>query len=221
MPDDLRIQQTISPRDGSVVVERILATPAEVDAVLDRAGTAQRAWRQVPLGERTEVVRRLVPWMVEHAADIGRELTLQMGRPIAHSPGEITRGFVERATWLADAAAGALADTDIVPRRDPGGGGGGGDRERRFIRHEPVGVVLVVAPWNYPYLCSVNAVVPALLAGDAVVLKVASQTPLVAERWAEGLAAAGLPDGGFHVGHAEPHTVGGIVADRRVGLVAF
>ena len=219
MPDELRIQQTISPRDGSVVVERILATPAEVDAVLDRAGTAQRAWRQVPLHERTAVVRRLVPWMVEHAADIGRELTLQMGRPIAHSPGEITRGFVERATWLADAAAGALADTEIAPLRESGGGGG--DRVRRFIRHEPVGVVLVVAPWNYPYLCSVNAVVPALLAGDAVVLKVASQTPLVAERWAEGLAAAGLPDGVFQFVHADHDTVAGVVADRRVGFVAF
>ena len=212
---ELRIQQTISPRDGSVVVERVLATRAEVDAVLDRATTAQRAWREVPLDERAAVVRRLVPWMVDRADNIGRELTLQMGRPIAHSPGEITRGFVERATWLADAASGALADTAIDPHPAEGSG------LRRFIRHEPVGVVLVVAPWNYPYLCSVNAVVPALLAGNAVVLKVASQTPLVAERWAEGLAAAGLPDGVFQFVHADHDTVGDMVADSRVGFVAF
>jgi acyl-CoA reductase-like NAD-dependent aldehyde dehydrogenase len=84
-----------------------------------------------------------------------------------------------------------------------------------------VGVVLVVAPWNYPYLCSVNAVVPALLAGDAVVLKVASQTPLVAERWAEGLEAAGLPEGVFQFVHADHDTVAAMVADPRVGFVAF
>ncbi|HEX5947415.1 MAG TPA: aldehyde dehydrogenase family protein, partial [Acidimicrobiales bacterium] len=236
MPDalEVRIQQTISPRDGSVVVERVLATRAEIDAVLDRATAAQRAWRRAPLDERAGVVRRLVPWMVEHAADIGRELTLQMGRPIAHSPGEITRGFAERATWLADAASGALADTEIDPESDfPHGSGRSSDQSsgenpsgvvsgvRRFIRHEPVGVVLVVAPWNYPYLCSVNAVVPALLAGNAVVLKTASQTPLVAERWAEGLAAAGLPEGVFQFVHADHDTVGDMVADPRVGFVAF
>jgi len=106
-----------------------------------------------------------------------------MGRPVTHSPLELTRGFAERATWLAGAAAGALADIEVEPREGC----------RRFIRHEPVGVVLVVAPWNYPYLCSVNAVVPALLAGDAVLLKVSSQTPLVADRWARAWRPRGCP----------------------------
>jgi acyl-CoA reductase-like NAD-dependent aldehyde dehydrogenase len=153
--------------------------------------------------------------MVERAGDIGRELTRQMGRPIAHAPAEITRGFAERATWLAGAAAEALADDEV----DAGPGRPAG--LRRFIRHEPLGVVLVVAPWNYPYLCSVNAVVPALLAGNAVVLKASSQTPLVAERWAEGLAAAGLPEGVFQAVHADHGTVSGMVADGRVAYVAF
>jgi acyl-CoA reductase-like NAD-dependent aldehyde dehydrogenase len=206
-----RVQRTVSPADGSVVAERPLATSAEIDAVLDRAVAAQRAWRRVPLGERVAVVERLVPWMVARAGDIGRELSRQMGRPIAHAPGEITGGFAERATWLAGAAAGALADTEIEPA--PG--------FRRFIRHEPVGVLLVVAPWNYPYLCSVNAVVPALLAGDAVVLKASSQTPLVAECWAEALAAAGLPEGVFHLVHTDHDGVARTVADDRVGYVAF
>lgn len=210
-PMQVQVQQTISPGDGSVVAERVLAGPAEVDAVLDRAVAAQRRWRQVPVRERVAVVERLVPWMGGRADDLGRELSRQMGRPVAHAPFEITRGFAERATWLAEAAEEALADTEIPPRAG----------FRRFIRHEPVGVVLVVAPWNYPYLCSVNAVVPALLAGDAVVLKVASQTPLVAERWAEGLAAAGLPEGVFQYLHAGHETVAGIVADDRVGFVAF
>lgn len=211
MPDTAPVQRTISPVDGSVIVERELATPAQVDAVLDRATAAQRSWRRAPLAERVAVVDRLVPWMVDRADDIGRDLTRQMGRPIAHSPFEISRGFAERATWLAGAAGEALADTELPPTAG----------FRRFIRHDPVGVVLVVAPWNYPYLCSVNAVVPALLAGDAVVLKVASQTPLVAERWAEGLAAAGLPEGVFQFVHADHDTVAGMVTDPRVGFVAF
>jgi acyl-CoA reductase-like NAD-dependent aldehyde dehydrogenase len=216
------VQRTVGPADGSVVAERRLATGREVDAVLAHAVAAQRGWRRVPVAERVALVAALVPWMVDRAAEIGRELSLQMGRPVAHAPGEITGGFAERARWLCAAAEGALADQDVSADGSAGGGGGtaaGG--LRRFIRHDPVGVVLVVAPWNYPYLCSVNAVVPALLAGNAVVLKPSSQTPLVAERWAEGLAAAGLPDGVFQFLHADHDAVAAMVADPRVGYVAF
>ena len=208
------LQRTVSPGDGSLVAERRLAAPADVDAVLDRAVVAQRSWRRVPVAERAALVEAVVPWMVDRAGEIGRELSRQMGRPVAHAPGEITGGFAERARWLCAAADGALADDDVRGDDAPGG-------LRRFIRHDPVGVVLVVAPWNYPYLCSVNAVVPALLAGNAVVLKPSSQTPLVAERWAEGLAAAGLPEGVFQFLHADHDAVAGMVADPRVGYVAF
>jgi acyl-CoA reductase-like NAD-dependent aldehyde dehydrogenase len=83
---DAPVQRTISPADGSVAVERPLVTSAEVEALLDRAVAAQRAWRRVPLAERVAVVERLVPWMVEHADAIGRELSWQMGRPVAHAP---------------------------------------------------------------------------------------------------------------------------------------
>jgi acyl-CoA reductase-like NAD-dependent aldehyde dehydrogenase len=204
-------QQTISPVDGSVYVERVLADAATVDAVLHRAVAAQRAWRSVPLPERVARLEPLVGWMVERAGEIGAELSWQMGRPVSQAPGEITRGFQERATWLLAAAAGALADEPLAPK----------EGFERFIRHEPLGVVLVVAPWNYPYLCSVNSVLPALLAGNAVVLKSASQTPLVSERWAEGLAAVGLPEGVFQYVHADHATVAGMVADPRVGHVAF
>ena len=205
------VQTTISPVDGSVVAERPLATATEADALLDRAVAAQRGWAEAGLARRTDVVRSAVRSMVEQAGAIGAELSWQMGRPVAHAPSELTRGFQERARWLLDAAEAALADEHQAPK----------DGFERFIRHQPVGVVLVVAPWNYPYLCSVNAVVPALLAGNAVVLKAASQTPLVAERWAEALAAAGLPAGVFQPVVADHDTVAGMVADRRVGYVAF
>jgi acyl-CoA reductase-like NAD-dependent aldehyde dehydrogenase len=207
----MNTQETISPVDGSVYATRTHATPAEVDAALAAAVAAQQSWRHVALDERVAIVRRFVDWMVERADDIGQELSWQMGRPIAHSPGEIRRGFRERATYLAEIAEEALADIDVGPAAG----------FRRFIRNEPLGVVLVVAPWNYPYLCSVNAVVPALLAGNAVVLKVASQTPLVAERYREGLAAAGLPEGVFQHLHTDHDAVASMVGDARVGFVAF
>ena len=79
------------------------------------------------------------------------------------------------------------------------------DGFRRFIRREPLGVVLVLAPWNYPYLASVNTVVPAIVAGNSVILKVAQQTPRVAEHYAGAFRDAGLPDGVFQFLHADPH----------------
>src|SRR5687767_4009688 len=92
---------------------------------------------------------------------------------------------------------------------------------QRFIRREPLGVVFVVAPWNYPWLTSVNAIVPALLAGNTVVLKMAQQTPLVAERYAQAFKSAGLPDGVFHFLHVDHEQVGRIIRDARVAYVAF
>ncbi len=113
-----------------------------------------------------------------------------MGRPIGQSPGEV-RGFEERARHMVAIAPQALADLDAGPR----------EGFRRFIRREPLGVVLVMAPWNYPYLTSVNSVVPALMAGNAVVLKHSSQTPLCAERFADAFREAGLPEGVFQFVH--------------------
>jgi acyl-CoA reductase-like NAD-dependent aldehyde dehydrogenase len=207
----MTIQQTVSPVDGSVYVTRPLATDAEIDAALDRAAAAQREWRRVPLEDRIAACRRMVAWMVERADVVAEELAWQMGRPVSQGPGEIVRGFRERAEHMLSIAAGALAD-DVLPAKDG---------FERFIRREPLGAVLVLAPWNYPYLTSVNAVVPAIAAGNSVVLKVASQTPLVAERWSEAFAAAGLPAGVFQHVHADHDAVAGMIGDERVGFVAF
>ena len=105
------------------------------------------------------------------------ELTWQMGRPIRYSPNEV-RGTLERARYMIDIAPEALADVDAGPKAD----------FTRFVRREPLGVVFTVAAWNYPYLIAVNSVVPAIMAGNAVVLKHSAQTPLCAERFAECFA---------------------------------
>ncbi len=206
-----RVQRTVSPIDGTLYVERGLASGKEVEGALERAVAAQKAWKKAPVAERAAVCRAMAAWCVERADALGEELTRQMGRPIAHTPFEIRRGFSERVNYMTGVAEAALADIAAEPR----------DNFQRFIRREPLGVVLVVAPWNYPWLTSVNAIVPAILAGNAVVLKMAQQTPLVAERYAEAFQAAGLPEGVFQFLHLDHEQVGRIVQDEQVAFVAF
>ncbi len=207
----MAVQRIVSPIDNSIVAERETITERDRAAVLDRAATAQREWRAVAVDARITICERAVSWFEAHADDVAAEITAQMGRPIAHSPYEITRGFQERARYMASLAPRVLADTDAPTK----------EGFTRFIRREPVGTVLVVAPWNYPYLTSVNTIVPALLAGNSVILKHATQTLLCAERWAEAFAAAGMPDGVFQVVHATHADVAALIADPRIGFVAF
>ncbi|HUQ73538.1 MAG TPA: aldehyde dehydrogenase family protein [Burkholderiales bacterium] len=211
MKNTPHIQRTISPIDGAVLVERPLAPDQDIEAALARSVQAQAKWRSVPVAERVAMVRRMVEWCVGRADTLGEELTRQMGRPIAYTPNEIRRGFQERATYLCSIAEGALADVAAEPKAG----------FQRFIRREPLGVVLVVAPWNYPWLTSVNAVVPAVLAGNSVILKMAQQTPLVSERYAEAFAAAGLPAGVFQYLHVDHAQTAKMIADPRIGFVAF
>ena len=208
---DKRMLKTITPIDGSVLLERPLATDAQIESNLAAAVAAQREWRRVPLAQRVAICRRMVEWCVAHADMLGRELTQQMGRPLAYTPNEIRRGFQERALYMCSITEQALADVAVEPKAG----------FERFIRREPLGVVLVVAPWNYPWLTSVNAVVPALLAGNVVILKMAQQTPLVAERYAEAFAAAGLPRGVFQYLHMDHAQTARVIGDARIAFVAF
>ncbi len=204
-------QRTISPVDGSVYVERPLASEAQIESALKAAVEAHRGWKHIPVAERAAIVRRMVEWCVARADELGTELAWQMGRPVTQSPNELRRGFQERALYMCTIAAEALSDLPVEKK----------EGFQRFIRREPLGVALVVAPWNYPWLTSVNAVVPALLAGNSVILKMAAQTPLVAERYGEAFAAAGLPQGVFQYLHMDHAQTARAIADPRIGYVAF
>jgi acyl-CoA reductase-like NAD-dependent aldehyde dehydrogenase len=206
-----RIQRTIAPIDGSVYVERELASGKQIEEALARAVTALQSWKHMPIAERISVCKLMLSWLLERADRIGEELTWQIGRPFAYSPNEIRRGFQERVNYMAGIAERELADIELEPK----------ENFRRFIRREPVGVVLALAPWNYPWLASVNAVVPAILAGNSVILKIAPQTPLVAERYAEAFKAAGLPEGVFQFLHIDHDQVAEVIRDSRIGFVAF
>ena len=205
------IQTTISPVDGSVYIERNLATHEQIETTLQRAADSQREWNHTPLHERAAICERMVQYMLDHVDAIAAEISWQIGRPIRFSPGEITRGFQERARHMVAIAPDALQDVATNPK----------EGFKRFIRREPLGVVLVLAPWNYPYLTSVNSVVPAVMAGNSVIVKLSDQTPLVAARYTEAFRAAGLPDGVVQHLHITHDDVARVIGDDRIGFVAF
>ena len=157
--------QCISPIDGSVYAMREILSPAEAHAAVIRAKTAQSDWAALPLSDRIELVQAGVAAVGAMNDDIVPELAWQMGRPVRYG-GEFG-GFNERASYMADIAQDALSPIEVEDS----------DAFRRLIKRVPHGLVLVVAPWNYPYMTAINTVAPALIAGNAVMLKHASQTP--------------------------------------------
>ncbi|MGQ0659025.1 MAG: aldehyde dehydrogenase family protein [Chromatiales bacterium] len=176
----------VSPVDGRELARRPALPDAALQATLAAARRAQREWVRVPVAERAAAMLRFLEAMRAMNDEIVPELALQMGRPVRYR-GE-WRSFEERVRYMVAIAEAALSP---VPPADPRPG------FERYIRREPLGLVLVIAPWNYPYITAVNTVVPALIAGNAVILKHAAQTILVGERFAAAMARADLPDGLF------------------------
>jgi len=202
--------QCITPVDGSVYVERETATADEIQQTLVAAAAAQQLWKKTPVAERQALCSKAVDAFVARKAEIAEELTWQMGRPLSQAPGEVA-GFEERARHMITIAADSLADLHPEPK----------DGFTRYIKREALGVVFIIAPWNFPYLTSVNAIMPALLAGNSVVLKHSAQTPLCAERLQQAFDAAGLPPGVFqylHLNHADTEAV---IESPLVNYVAF
>jgi acyl-CoA reductase-like NAD-dependent aldehyde dehydrogenase len=178
--------QIISPVDGRVFAERQYADIVQIEQALAAATAAQAQWKRRPVSERAAFCSAAVDAMLAMKDDIVPELAWQMGRPVRYGAGEL-RGFEERARHMIAIAPQALAALEADPLTG----------FRRYIKREPMGTVLVVAPWNYPYLTAVNTIIPALMAGNSVILKHASQTLLVGERFAEAMRRANLPEGLF------------------------
>jgi acyl-CoA reductase-like NAD-dependent aldehyde dehydrogenase len=183
MPELAKI---VSPVDGSLYASRPVAALSEIEAAVSAAKKAQNVWARTPIAERAAICEAAVIAMNAMVDDISLELAWQMGRPVRYGAGEL-RGFTERARHMISIAESALAPVDVDQK--PG--------FERFIQRVPLGLVFVVAPWNYPFLTAVNSIIPALMAGNAVLLKHASQTLLVGERFQQAFDAAGLPAGLF------------------------
>ena len=201
--------QCISPVDGSVYAERAPMSPDAARQAVARAHAAQNDWAARPLDERIALVRKAVAIIGQQNAEIVPELAWQMGRPVRYG-GEFG-GFQERANHMADIAASALAPISIEDS----------DHFQRYIKRVPHGAVLLIAPWNYPYMTAINAVAPALIAGNVVLLKHATQTLLVGERLARAFHAAGVPEAVFQNLYLDHATTAQLIADKSFGFVNF
>ena len=199
-----------SPVDDSAYVQCTYASDTDIAAALRASVAAQAQWRQTPMTERAKLCLRLVDALLEQKDRCSEELSWQMGRPIRYIPGELN-GFAERARYMISVAEQSLQD--LVFDDQPG--------FQRFIRRDPLGVVLAMVPWNYPYLTAVNTLIPALMAGNSYIMKPSSQTPLTAERLADAAATAGLPDGVFQYLYLDHEASNRLMCAPEIAYVSF
>ncbi|THV10606.1 aldehyde dehydrogenase family protein [Rhizobium rhizophilum] len=201
--------QCISPIDGSVYAERPAMSLEAATEAVGRARKAQKAWARRPLEERVQLVLKGVARLNEMSDEVVPELAHMMGRPIRYG-GEY-KGFNERSNYVAAIAADALAPLVVEASNN---------FERR-IEREPHGVVFVIAPWNYPYMTAINTIAPALMAGNTVVIKHATQTLLVGERMVRAFVEAGVPDDVFVNLFLDHQTTSALIAAGNFNFINF
>ncbi|KAI0131827.1 Aldehyde/histidinol dehydrogenase [Xylariales sp. AK1849] len=207
----VEVLTTISPTTNEPILTRNGLSASDLEELPAVSAKAFETWRQTPFTSRQIIVKKALKIIGEKKDELAQELTVQMGRPIAYTGVEITTA-VKRGDYLVKISEDTLKDTP-------------GEEEKgfkRFIRKTPVGPVLVIFAWNYPYLILVNSLVPALLAGNTVILKPSPQTPTIVEQVAKAFTEAGLPAGVlqyFHCG--SPTTIESIVRNPKIALVCF
>src|SRR6056297_3705525 len=204
-----KTQDLISPIDGSVYLTRDVLPRDAAFAAAKRARDAQADWAARPVAERIALVRKAGEIIGTQTDRMATELAHQMGRPIRYG-GEYG-GFDERLTYMADVAEEGLAPMEIEDSATA----------HRVIKRVPWGTVLVIAPWNYPYMTAINTVAPALIAGNSVILKHAAQTLAVGDHLAEAFHAAGVPEDVFQNLVLDHDTTSALITDRAVDFVNF
>ncbi|WP_170329361.1 aldehyde dehydrogenase family protein [Ruegeria arenilitoris] len=199
----------VSPIDGSVFAEREVLSRDAAFEVAGRARAAQAAWAARPMQERIDLVMAGVAAVGAMNDEIVPELAHMMGRPVRYG-GEFG-GFNERASHMAEIAEASLADIAV----------GEDETFKRYIKRIPHGVVFVVAPWNYPYMTAINTVAPALIAGNTVILKHATQTLLVGEQMAQAFHSAGVPEDVFQNVFLSHDVTNDLIAGNAFDFVNF
>ncbi|HLT41023.1 MAG TPA: aldehyde dehydrogenase family protein [Enhygromyxa sp.] len=200
----------VSPIDGRVAHQFEYLDDAAAFAVVERAHAAQRDWQRTTLDERCKLCLAMLDAFERDADRYAREISTMMGKPLGEARGEI-RTMRARVEALVALAPAALAD-ELLPEL-PG--------FRRLIRHQPVGVVLDIAAWNYPLLVPINVVAGAVLAGDAVLIKHSPQTALCGAQLARSFAEAGAPEGLVSDFMCSHETVARVLGRRVIDQVAF
>lgn len=204
------MRKTISPIDNQVVYEKPLHTQQEVHDTMTQAKVAQKDWQAMPLSSRQSILRAFLEALKGEKEAMVKGLVEEMGRPIQYAAGELN-GTLERAEYMIEIAGKVLAD-EVIPSAD---------QTKRIISKVAVGIAFLVPAWNYPYLTAINGLVPALLAGNAVLFKGSSQTPTAGEVFARALQKAGLPSHIFTNLLLDHQTTHLIAADPRVQFLGF
>ncbi len=178
----------LDPATGETIAEVAAGTPADALEACDAAAEAQKSWAATAPRVRAEVLRACWQNLVDHADELAELITREHGKPLADAKGEVAYA-AEFFRWNSEEAVRLHGSISTAP----------GGANKIIVQHPPVGVVLVVTPWNFPAAMITRKVAPALAAGNAVVIKPAEDTPLTALRVAELLQQAGVPDGVINV----------------------
>ncbi len=202
--------KTITPIDNSVYFTGDYNNIKDANETLNMAIQAQKEWQNSKISKRKEYVQKFIDILFLKKDEIAKEISYQMGRPVSQSGFELN-GFKERAEYMLQIAEKSLKP--FYPEQKQG--------FERYIAKEPLGVIAVLSPWNYPFLTSVNVIVPAILAGNAVILRHSIQTPLVPKRYQEAFDQAGLPKGIFSHIYLTHSDASSFLADKRVDGVFF
>ena len=202
------MQQTITPIDNTVYIEREYNSD-KIESIITNSTNAQIGWYNLGVKERVNLLKKFVDDFLSKEKIISEELSRQIGRPISQAVGEL-KGFKERADYMLSIAEKKLSDIDVTKDSN----------FKSFIRRRALGVVFVIAPWNYPYLTAVNSIIPALAAGNTVILKHSAQTPLCAEQLYES-AKKTLPKDVFNYLHLNHKDGLKVVSDNRINFVSF
>ena len=206
----MSIQKTITPVDNSVYIERPLSTQTEIDNVIENSKKSFQSWKNTSIEDRITIINKFIDNLIALKPEVSKEICWQIGRPISQCGNEL-RGFEERSRHMVKIAKESLRDIPATKN----------DEFDNYIYKSPLGVIFVMAPWNYPIITATNTIVPALLAGNTIVIKHSSQTPRCAELISQAFENTGLPEGVFQFVHTDHQACEKIIADPRIAHVVF
>ena len=206
----MSIQKTITPIDNSVYLERPLSTQNEIDNVIENSKKSFQSWKNTSIEDRITIINKFIDNLIALKPEVSKEICWQIGRPISQCGNEL-RGFEERSRHMVEIAKESLRDIPATKN----------DEFDNYIYKSPLGVIFVMAPWNYPIITATNTIVPALLAGNTIVIKHSSQTPRCAELISQAFDNTGLPEGVFQFVHTDHQACEKIIADPRIAHVVF
>ena len=199
----------INPTNGRELARYELHDDAFIDAALCAAATAQKAWRKVPVNDRVELLHGMAKALRANKSRYAEMITLEMGKPIVEAEAEIEK-CAYNCDFYAEHAPCYLADEHLQS-----------NASESVVAFDPLGVVLAIMPWNYPFWQFFRFAAPAFAAGNGAILKHANNVPQCALAIEEVMVEAGCPDGLFRTLLIEPQKVAGLIGDDRIAAVTL